>query len=221
MCCKLQEEMAKAAKKAEDKLRKEQEKEEKQMRKDKRAAANKQDVAEKPKRVTKKKETDAGPTGSSGSNKRKAKHMEPTVNPDAADVETPAAAERPSHDGVADPAADDGVAASFQRLQAVDIDHFKVDLKGHKSFTVKPPSGSGASSIGCILSGSGSFYVYKTVGPQELQKLPVECQVKAGSPHCDVVRVRATVTIANWIGLIYKAQEFFSTTQCDGPCVMI
>ena len=157
--------MAKASKKAEDKMRREREKLEKQEKQD----AKKRRRANKTEEETKKKE----PEPSGASNKRKAKDMGP-VEPSA-------------------PEEADVVAAAFQRLQAVGIDHFDVDLKaGRKSFTVKPPMGSGASSIGCILTGSGSFYVYKLALPEVLAKLPASCEVKAGSLYictCECARV--------------------------------
>ena len=79
---------------------------------------------------------------------------------------------------------EDGVAEKFRRLQETNIDHFKVDLNGRKSFTVRAPGGCGASSIGCILTGHGSFYVYKAITPEEMAKLPTLCQLKVGSCHC-------------------------------------
>jgi hypothetical protein len=76
---------------------------------------------------------------------------------------------------------ENGVAMAFRRLQEVNIDHFKVDLHGRKSFTVKAPKGAAASSIGCILTGHGSFYIYKAITPQEMAQLPSSWQLKAGS----------------------------------------
>lgn len=81
---------------------------------------------------------------------------------------------------------ENGVPLTYGRLQEMNMNLFKVELHGRKSFTVKAPGGCGASSIGCILTGHGSFYVYKAITSTEMAKLPDLGQVKAGS-LCDLV----------------------------------
>ena len=69
----------------------------------------------------------------------------------------------------------------IERLKDTNICYFNVDLKGQKSFTVKAPGGCGASSIGCILTYPGSFYVYKVITAQEMATLPSAYHAKARS----------------------------------------
>ena len=141
--------MAKASKKAEDKMRREREKLEKQEKQD----AKKRRRANKTEEETKKKE----PEPSGASNKRKAKDMGP-VEPSA-------------------PEEADVVAAAFQRLQAVGIDHFDVDLKaGRKSVTVKPPMGSGASFASQVEQASVAdlHKVVADFSPEEREKVKAQ-----------------------------------------------
>lgn len=149
----LQEEAAKEAEKA----RKAAEKVEK--KESGRKSKNKPDEPDKLKTVEKKRK-DALPSG--GSHKRAKRNTE---KPPA--TEKRSATEKPP---VTPPAAG-AVLPCFQRLQATGIDHFKVDVGNRKSFALKAPNGDQGSSVGVILTGNGSFYVYKAIETNDLGKL--------------------------------------------------
>eukprot|EP00435_Cladocopium_sp_Y103_P074637 s36_g50.t1 len=147
------------AKKAAEKAEKSKEKE----------SGRKRRRADKPESDTKKNETKRKgdePSGGSVRPSKRVKRDSKKPSEERPDEVVPPAAGPDSM-----PPADGPVSINFQRLQPTGVAHFKVEIGSQKSFTIKAPNGKDGSSVGVILSGSGSFYVYKAIDTKDLGKL--------------------------------------------------